>query len=157
MSHQFKVVEFPIEHSGKILSMSDEELAEVGGVRLIADMKPGYPCVVSLVDAEVGESVIAISYQHLATSSPYQSAGPIFVRESAKTAIMEVGKIPEFLKFRDLAVRAYDESAMMIGADLLRGDHLADKIDALFQNSSVATIHVHIAGPGCFNCEVVRA
>ena len=38
----------------------------------MADRKPGFPCRVSLVDAEIGESVLLVNYEHLPAASPYR-------------------------------------------------------------------------------------
>jgi hypothetical protein len=32
----------------------------------------GFPCRVSLVDAEIGESVLLVNYEHLPAASPYR-------------------------------------------------------------------------------------
>ena len=66
-------------------ALSDGELKARGMRRMIADEKPGFPCRVSLQDAEPGERLILLSFEHQPAHSPYRAAGPIFVRESART------------------------------------------------------------------------
>src|SRR5437868_2213537 len=75
--------------------LSDQELQKQRVVRLIADDKPGFPCRVSLVDAEIGESVLLLNFEHLSGLSPYRSVGPIFVRESATETYSKTNEIPE--------------------------------------------------------------
>lgn len=58
---------------------------------------------------------------------------------------------------RQLSIRAYDEAAMMVDAKVVNGTDLEETIRHLFANESVAYLHIHNAGPGCFNCSVVRA
>jgi hypothetical protein len=40
---------------------------------MTVDEFPGFPCRVSLQDAEIGEEVILLPYQHHKTNSPYQA------------------------------------------------------------------------------------
>jgi hypothetical protein len=68
-----------------------------------------------------------------------------------------VDEIPVMFAHRQLSVRAYDEAAMMVGAKVVAGCDLEATIRHLFANEIVCYLHIHNAGPGCFNCSVVRA
>jgi hypothetical protein len=137
--------------------MNDTELASLGARRMTVDDRPGYPCRVSLIDAPVGERVILTSFQHHDANSPYQSAGPIFVREAAQTAKPEVNEIPVMFHHRLLSVRAYNGAAMMKGARVVEGGVLEETIRDFFSNAAISYLHIHNAAPGCFNCAVQRA
>jgi len=137
--------------------LSDRELANRSAHWIRADTNPGYPCRVSLVDAEVGERVLAFSFCHHDVNSPYRSAGPIFIREKAETARLKINHIPKMLRHRLLSLRAYGSDNMMIGAEVLEGVDLEDGIDRLFESDKVEFLHIHNANPGCFNCAVYRA
>ena len=137
--------------------MSDAELASHGARRVNVDSHPGYPCRVSLVDAPVNERVILTSFRHHDVSSPYQSAGPIFVRENVETAKPHVNEIPLMFHHRLLSVRAYDEAALMKNARVVEGKDLEETIRHFFTIDSISYLHIHNAGPGCFNCMVQRA
>ena len=137
--------------------MNDAELATVGARRLTVDENPGYPCRISLMDAPVGETVILMTFEHHQVNSPYQSAGPVFVRELAETAKPLIGDIPVMFRHRVLSVRAYDEAAMMKAARVVEGRELEKTIRDFFTRTDIAYLHVHNAGPGCFNCMVQRA
>ena len=137
--------------------MSDSELAEYGASWIEVDSSPGYPCRVTLEDAKVGERVLAISFTHHDVKSPYRSSGPIFVRENAKRAILEVNQVPLMLRHRLLSIRGYNSDAMMIEAEVVEGKELHSHLHKLFLNPLIDYIHVHNAKPGCFNCTVVRA
>lgn len=141
----------------KYFNMSARELEELGAYIFVADECPCYPCRVSLIDAKVGESVLAISYEHHPEKSPYRSSGPIFVRQTAVNAQIIKNEIPEILLHRVLSVRAYNSENIMIGADVVEGGELKPILDHWFENNLVQYIHVHNAGPGCFNCSVKRA
>ncbi|MGZ8515778.1 MAG: DUF1203 domain-containing protein, partial [Chitinophagaceae bacterium] len=77
-----------------LFDLSDQELENMGAARIIVDKKQAFPCRVSLEDAEPGEEVILLSYEHHKTNSPYRSSGPIYIRKNAITAIPGVNEIP---------------------------------------------------------------
>ena len=52
--------------------LTDEELINNGIVKLVADTTPGYPCRISLEDADIGETVYLFNYNHHVVNSPYQ-------------------------------------------------------------------------------------
>ena len=157
MRTDFQFVALPVEHFTQLFSMNDAELASVGARRMTVDEQPGFPCRVSLVDAPVGERVILTHFQHHEANSPYQSSGPIFVREMAQIAEPEINKIPRMFDHRLLSIRAYDESALMKSARVLEGRALEENIRNLFTDEAVSYLHIHNAAPGCFNCTVRRA
>jgi hypothetical protein len=124
---------------------------------MTVDESPGYPCRVSLEDASVGEQVILTPFVHHNVDSPYRSSGPVFVREAAREAEPRENEIPELLRHRELSVRAYDQSGMMVDAAVVRGSKLEGYIHRSFESEEVGYLHIHNAGPGCFNCVVERA
>ena len=144
------------EELNYLFDLSEAELAGLGAVRMKVDSFPGYPCRVSLEDAAIGEEVILFPYEHHATSSPYRASGPIFIRRNAISARLGENEIPQMLAHRFLSVRAYDSRGMMHAARTLPGERLSEEIQALFAMPAVAYLHVHNAGPGCFNCQVER-
>jgi len=139
------------------INLSETELKLNQGQWLIVDNKPGYPCRVSLEDAEVGERVLALPFVHHDVSSPYRASGPIFVRETAVEKTLEVNQVPQVLRERLLSVRGYNGDNMMIEADIVKGTELERLIQAQFSNRDVDYIHVHNANPGCYSCCVLRA
>ncbi|HSE21938.1 MAG TPA: DUF1203 domain-containing protein, partial [Pyrinomonadaceae bacterium] len=157
MHSDFQFVAVPVERFAHLFSMDDAELASSGARRMTVAENPGYPCRVSLMDAPIGETVILTPFQHHDVNSPYQSAGPIFVREAAQTAKPEVNEIPLMLHHRLLSVRAFNEDAIMKAARVVEGKVLQETINDFFTNSGIAYLHVHNAAPGCFNCLVQRA
>src|SRR5271156_2349815 len=91
-----------------LLALDDADLTARGMRRMIADEKPGFPCRVSLEDAEPGERLILLPFEHHPAHSPYRAAGPIFVRETARATYDQSGALPPVLRSRLLSVRAYD-------------------------------------------------
>ena len=66
--------------------MSERELTDQGAYLFESDEYPCYPCRVSLIDAKLGEIVLAVSHEHHGENSAYRASGPIFVRQDADTA-----------------------------------------------------------------------
>ena len=84
----------PFEH---LLGLSDDELRHHGAVRRIATEKPGFPCRISLEDAEIGEELLLLAYMHQPASSPYRASGPIFIRRNAEQGSVPAGEIPDYV------------------------------------------------------------
>ena len=139
-----------------LFALDDAALAARGARRYVADRKPGFPCRVSLEDAEPGERLILVPFRHQPADSPYQASGPIFVREIARTTSLPADAVPALLRTRLLSVRAYDASHLMIDADTIDGRELESLLGRLFANERVAYAHIHFARPGCFACRVDR-
>lgn len=140
-----------------LFNLGNSELEKIGAVKMIVDEFPGFPCRVSLEDAEIGEEVILLPYQHHKTNSPYQSSGPIFVRKIAKSSIYEINEIPKMFNHRLLSLRGYDKNAIMKDASVIEGNNLKAQIFKIFENDDIQYIHIHNAKPGCYNCLVERA
>jgi len=153
----FQIHALPTEPFQPLFTLSAQELAEVQATRMIADAKPGYPCRVSLADAEVGETVILVNYEHQPADSPYRSTHAIFIREHAQQAFPEREEVPEVLQTRLISIRAFDENHYMVNAQVVDGSHLHDAITAMFRDPGVAYLHLHNAKPGCFAAQVTRA
>jgi Protein of unknown function (DUF1203) len=153
----FRISGLPLARFAPLFSMSDEELAALQIVRRIADRKPGFPCRVSLQDAEPGEAVLLLNYEHHAVQTPYRSSHAIYVRERAAEAELGVGEVPELIRVRLLSVRAFDASGMMLEADVVEGAEVEPTIERLLANPRAAYLHLHNAKPGCFAARVDRA
>lgn len=101
-------------------------------MRRIADgREPGYPCRVSLTDSKPGDELILMNYEHHPVASPYRMRFAIFVRKGEET-FDERDSVPEQLRKRTLAVRAFDADAMMIGFELVEGAKLEGAIARQF-------------------------
>jgi Protein of unknown function (DUF1203) len=136
--------------------MPDDELKKHGVVRYTADSKPGFPCRVTLQDAEVGEPVLLLNFEHLPGTTPYRSIGPIFVRESVTETYAVQNELPEVVRERLLSVRAYDLDDMMIDAEVVKGTELKSLIQRMFANRQIKYLHIHNAHRGCYSCRVDR-
>jgi hypothetical protein len=124
--------------------------------RVFAETKPGYPCRVSLVDADIGDELLLLPFEHQPASSPYRASGPIFVRKGAVRARVEAGAIPDYVGTRLISVRAYDAGHLMTDAVVCAGSDAAAAIEMMFASEEVAYVHLHNANRGCFSCAAVR-
>jgi len=138
-------------------ALSDEELAARGMARVVADEKPCFPCRVTLRDADIGETLLLLNYEHHGVHNPYRSSHAIFVSEHASRPYDEVNRIPEVMTNRLLSVRSFDESGMMLDADIAAGTDVEPLILRLFADPRAAYLHVHNAKRGCFSARVERA
>lgn len=146
----------PLEPFAPLFGLDDASLAERGIVRMTADAKPGFPCRVTLEDAEPGETLLLLNWRHLDADTPYRSDGPIFVRESATAARELRNAIPEQQRTRLLSVRAYDAAGWMHAADVVEGVALEPLIERLFADARIDCLHVHNARRGCYACRIER-
>ncbi len=152
----FQISALPAQQFDLLFEMSDDALAKRGAKRCIADANPGYPCRVSLEDAEVGEVLILLSIVYHAVDSPYRASGPVFVRVGAHQARPGVNEVSDSVRRRLLSVRAYDASGLLVDADVTEGRTLEAVVETLFSDSQVAYLHLHNARPGCYSCRIDR-
>jgi hypothetical protein len=153
----FIVSALPVAPFQPLFALSDAELAGRGIVRRTAD-GPGSPCRVTLADAEAGETVLLLNYEHQPADTPFRSRHAIFVREGASDTAFGPGEIPPAFSARKfLSLRAFDESGMMVDADLVLTAELDAAIPRLLADPQVAYLHAHYAGAGCYAARIERA
>lgn len=153
----FRITGLPAETFAPLFALSDDELAARGAVRRIAeDREPGYPCRISLTDSHAGDELLLVNYEHHAVRSPYRMRFAIYVRKGEET-YDAIDEVPQQLRLRTLAVRAFDRNGMMVGWLLSEGRVLEAAIEKLFANPDAAYLHIHFAAPGCYAARVVRA
>jgi hypothetical protein len=140
-----------------LFALPDEALRARGIRRVHADADSGYPCRVSLVDAGEGEELLLLPFRHHEVDSPYQAAGPIYVRRGAVAAELAPGEVPAYVTRRLMSLRAYDRDAMMLRAEVLEGAGVAATLQAWFEDDAIAYVHLHNARPGCYSCIARRA
>jgi hypothetical protein len=153
----FRIRGLPAETFAPLFSLSDEALKTHGAMRRIADARePGYPCRVSLTDSNPGDELILVNYEHHQVASPYRMRFAIYVRRGDET-FNATDEVPEQLRKRTLAVRAFDADGMMVGHELTGGDKLEAAIAKLFADPHAGYLHIHFASPGCYAACVERA
>jgi hypothetical protein len=152
----FRVAGLDPELFADLHALSDAALMDKGIERVFVSEKPSAPCRITLDDAEIGESVLLLSYDHQPADTPYRQQGPIFVRERG-TRFDGVDVVPPALARRTLSLRGFDARHMMIEAEVVEGGDAGAMIERFFRNSDVAYIHAHYARRGCFAAMVTRS
>ena len=140
-----------------LFALSEAELRERNILRRTADAKPGYPCRITLEDAEPGETVLLLSHESHSAATPYASRYAIYVREGAAAANTFRDELPPVFSNRPIALRLFSADGMLLGADMGMNGDLKGKIEAAFARPDVAYIHAHNAMHGCFAAEIRRA
>jgi hypothetical protein len=151
---RFQISALPIDDFTDLFAMDDEQLRARGARRYPAESQ--VPCRVSLRDADIGESVILVPYEHQPADSPYRASGPIYVRMQARPAVLAAGEIPDQLRRRLLSVRGYDRDSWIQEADVVDGRELETAIERFLANPAIDYLHVHYAKPGCYACRIDR-
>jgi hypothetical protein len=136
--------------------LADDELARCGARRVIADSKPGFPCRITLEDAEPGESLILFNHVSHDVATPFRSAYAVYVREKAEVPACFIDEPPPVFAGRALGLRGFDSEGMLRGALLALPGEADAGIRALFERPEIATIHAHNAAAGCFAAKIVR-
>jgi hypothetical protein len=153
---RFRITGLPAENFAPLFAMDDAELAERGAVRRVADERePGYPCRISLTDSRPGDELILVNYEHHPVASPYRMRFAIYVRRGERQ-FDAIDEVPAQLRARTLGVRAFDDTAMMVGWELVEGRELTAAIERLFSDPRAAYLHIHFAAPGCYAARVDR-
>lgn len=153
----FQISALPSEQFRHLFGLSDDQLDALGVVVRTADVKPGYPCRVTLRDAEPGTRMLLLNYEHQDAATPYRSRHAIFVCDGAEDVAPAAGELPEQLRSRLLSVRAFSEGGMMVEADVVEGAGAAKVFTRLLGNPETAYLHVHFAKYGCYAARVDRA
>ena len=98
-----------------------------------------------------------VNHEHQTADTPYRASHAVFVRHTADEVMLNADETPAMLRSRVLSLRAFDQGGMMVMTDLADGNVLEKAIGKMFQNASVAYIHIHFAGAGCYAARADRA
>jgi hypothetical protein len=138
-----------------LFSMTDGELAERNAMRVTADSASGYPCRVSLENAEPGDELVLLNHVSHDVSTPFRTAYAIYVRRDVEPASY-IDEAPAMLDTRTLGLRGFDDKGMLRGALLALPGEADTRIRELFDRDEIATIHAHNAAYGCFLARIER-
>ncbi len=153
----YVITGLPLEQFQPLFGLDDNALAARGAARHVVDAKPGSPCRVTLQDAEPGETVLLLNYEHQPAATPYRSSHAIFVREAAMQTAASTDELPESLRIRLLSIRAFNTDGMMVDAEVLRGAELEPLIRTWFERPEIAYLHAHNAARGCYAARIDRS
>ncbi|MCW3797424.1 DUF1203 domain-containing protein [Sphingomonas sp. BN140010] len=131
-------------------------LAERGVRRMPVTSFPGFPCRLTLDDAELGETVLLVNYQSV-PAGPYRARHAIFITEGLTEAASFMDAVPPALERRTLSLRAFDRDWDMVAAELAQPGEADGAIRRMLADPAVTIIHAHNATRGCFAAAVERA
>jgi hypothetical protein len=147
----------PLELFRPLFGLTDEALAAEGIIRRLVDAPSGFPCRVTLEDAQPGETVLLLNYEHQPAPTPYRSRHAIYVSEQALETRVCVDELPGALTRRKhISLRAFDAAGMMLDAEVAAGAALEPTIQKLLALEEVAYLHAHNAGMGCYAARIDR-
>ena len=138
-----------------LYGLSDGELAKYRARRVMVDGS-GFPERIEMRDAQPGETLLLVNFEHQSADTPYRSSHAVYVREGA-TDRWSGDHLPEVMRRRLLSLRGFSADGSMIDADVVEGSDAEPLIERLFGDPSVAYIHAHYARPGCYAARIDRA
>jgi hypothetical protein len=151
----FRITGLPEAEFADLFALSDDALRARRAVRQIVDARLSFPCRISLTDAELGEEVILVNYEHQRADTPYRASHAIYIRDGEVT-YDAVDQVPDQLRRRMLSLRAFDAQGMIVGAELVDGRALEDAVATLLADERAAYLHAHFAKYGCYAARIER-
>ena len=143
------------ERFADLFGLADNELAAMGARRVVAD-DHGFPCRVSLVDAEPGETLILLNHVSHDVDGPYRASHAILVREKAEQAPPHIDRVPPVFETRTLSFRGFDARGDLVASRVSRPGEHDRSIRELLANPHIDHIDAHNAGHGCFSARIER-
>lgn len=138
-----------------LFALSDDVLAARNARRVTAT-GPGFPCRVSLAEAEAGETLLLLNHVSHDVATPFRTSYAIYVREGAEESVPFHDSIPALIDRRTIGLRGFDADGMLRSAALALPGEADARIRALFDRPEIDTIHAHNAAHGCFLAKVER-
>jgi hypothetical protein len=139
-----------------LFEMNDDDLRARRARRVIADADRGFPCRVSLADAQAGEALILLNHEHHSADSPYRGRHAIYVRESATAPAVFHDALPPAFDGRVLSLRGFDADGMIVRAALAQPGEADAVIRAVLEDPVVTHVDAHNAARGCFAARIER-
>jgi hypothetical protein len=152
----FRIRGLDVAQFRPLFRLAEPDLQLRAARRVVADGS-GYPCRVSLREADPGESLLLVNFEHQAAPTPYRSRHAIFVRESAGETYDRVDDVPDLMRTRLLSIRAFDLNGMMLDADVVDGANAESLIERLLAQVETAYLHTHFAKRGCYAARIERS
>ncbi len=138
-----------------LFKLDDAALVAIHARRVTATSDKGFPCRISLEDAQAGEELILLHHVSHDVATPYRSAYAIYVRPGVDAACYR-DQLPPVFAGRPLALRAFDAAGMLQTARLAGPGEVDGAIRDLFADEGIAYIDAHNAAHGCFAARIER-
>ena len=109
------------------------------------------------MDAEPGEDLLLVNFEHLPVGNPYRSCYAVYVREGASESGANIAtKCPTSLLRACCRCARFGTDDMLMAGEVIEGTELDPLLRAWLADPATGFIHVHNAKPGCFAAEVRR-
>ena len=138
-----------------LFALGDAELTAINARRVTATSDKGFPCRISLQDAQAGEQLILLHHVSHDVETPYRSAYAIYVRPDVDAASYH-NQVPPVFAGRPIALRAFDTAGMLQTARLAGPGEADAAIRDLFADPGISYIDAHNAAHGCFAARIER-
>ncbi len=152
----YQINGLPVDRFAGLIGADSATLAAQGVVRVTADAKPGYPCRITLEDAEPGETLLLLNYEDHDVATPFRNRYAIYVREAATAPAKLRNALPAVFRNRPIALRGFDSAGMLRDAALALAGDADAQIRRLFANPAIAYLQAHNAAHGCFAARIDR-
>lgn len=153
----YRIQGLPASEFAHLAGMDDSQLRDMDILRKRIDAPHSAPDRISLRDAEPGETVLLLNYEHQSAGSPYRSRHAIYIIEGEQRQFDEVNVVPDVMRRRLLSLRAFDAAGMMVDADVVDGAEVEPVIERFLADPNTAYVHAHYAKRGCFAARIERA
>ena len=153
----FRLVGLDAQPFEELFLLPDAQLARLGARRLVAEAPSTYPCRITLEEAEQGDELLLLPFEHQPALSPYRASGPIFVRRGKAQRVLPPDTLTPYVTKRLMSLRAYDSGHLIVDATVCEGAAAGDGIRRMLGRTDVAYLHLHNAKRGCYSCRVDRA
>lgn len=138
-----------------LYGLSDGELAERRARRVVVNGS-GFPERIEMRDAQAGETLLLVNFEHQPADTPFRSSYAVYVREGA-TETWSGDHLPEVLRTRLLSLRGFSADGMLMDGDVVEGAAAETVIERFFDDPRVDYIHAHAARYGCYLARIDRA
>jgi len=138
-----------------LYGLSDGELAKYRARRVMVDGS-GFPERIEMRDAQPGETLLLVNFEHQSADTPFRSSYAIYVREGA-TERWSGDHVPAVLRARLLSMRGFSADGMLVDGDVIDGAAAETVIERFFNDPKIDYIHAHAARYGCYLARIDRA
>ncbi len=119
----------------------------------------GVPCRHCLTDVAKGEAYLILAHRPFDTVQPYAEQGPIFIHADHCPTFGTQPRLPPVLAARrKMLIRGYgSDDRIVYGTGKIVGTAaIIAEAEKMFDNATVAYIHVRSASNNCYQCRIER-
>ncbi len=139
-----------------LFAMDETQLAANRATLQRASASHGFPCRVSLRDADEGDELLLVHHVNHDVETPYRNAFAVFVRRAAREPAVFFDECPPVFAGRPLAMRGYTATGNLHAARLAMPGEADETIRDMLDDPAIAYIDAHNAAHGCFAARVQR-